>query len=165
MISVLRKLGSLFTVSSKFCAISKWSYFWSAVSNFGTNFAEILLKTRCSLDCDSTILHHQGPYVSNNNLICGCWGPTRTWFTLHWWVAIFKVVVPVLYLCGAHCFVLKHLLSLAYCLNLRIAKFTKKILCNNVIQVFLSFRLKRKSDGSHLHVLTHQRLASEWLVL
>lgn len=88
-------------------------------------------------DHDSTILHHQDPQLV---MTISCREPARVCFTFHWCAASFEAVVPLLQLCGAHCFIPEGLLDLGDHFHMRIGELYKK-----TVVVFMSFCQKRKS--------------------
>lgn len=85
-------------------------------------------------------LHDQCPLLVNHLAISACWGPTETWFALHQWVAMFEMVVPLLYLYDAHSIVTESLLNLLI----------RKICCITPVQVILSLCTSENLMGMHL---------------
>ena len=54
-------------------------------------------------DSDTTVLHDQSPHFLDDIVISASWGPTVTWFAVHWCGAIFEAAVPLFYSCDTHC--------------------------------------------------------------
>jgi len=73
-------------------------------------------------DSDTTVLHDQSLLLVDDIVISASWGPTVTWFAVHWCAAIFEAVVPFLYSCDTHGIVPESLLNLSSSFHLGIAK-------------------------------------------
>ena len=88
-------------------------------------------------DSDTTVLHEQSPHLVDDIVISASWGPTMTWFTVHWCAASFEAVVPLFYSCDTHGIVPESLLNLSNSLHLGLAKLLAKF---DAIQLLKSFR-------------------------
>ena len=88
-------------------------------------------------DSDTTVLHEQSPHLVDDIVISASWGPTMTWFTVHWCAASFEAVVPLFYSCDTHGIVPESLLNLSNSFHLGIAKLFAKF---DAIPLLKSFR-------------------------
>ena len=89
------------------------------------------------LDSDTTVLHDQSPHLVDDIVISASWGPTVSWFAVHWCAAIFEAVVPLFYSCDTHGIVPEGLLNLSNSFHLGIAKLSAKF---DAIPLFESSR-------------------------
>lgn len=165
VITVFRKLGSLLALSSMSCVMSRRHCFYSIVSSFSINFADTFLmpKSLCKIECTNPmltfvsfaisqtvirILQDQSPHLLNDIVIPTCWGPTWTWFTVHWCPAIFEAVVPLLDARCAHGIVSESLLNLANGFCLGIAKLLAKF--DSILLLKFSTRIHSLADCQQL---------------
>lgn len=85
----VHEVGSPFAESSMSCETSRWSYFCSVVSSFGTNFADTLRKAKSSLkmECTETMLIPTSSAISRTVARRSCMTKVHTWsMTSSFWL-------------------------------------------------------------------------------